>query len=404
MLHALEIENFYSILDPQIVDLRVGAKVPSRPDRFAPLWLGASERAPKVVAIFGPNASGKSTVLRALSFLAWFIRDSFYLPPDAALPYQRFNNRVGQSRSTKLAISLAGLVIPDDERDDAPECRYSYELELGSSTAMAPIVEREALYYWPPPNGRKVRLFERDRDGEVIAGSAFSLGGFRQALEKVLRPNASVISTLAQLNHPFATSIWGAAHTVYSNILIERTDAQEDQVVRHYANNPHLVEALNNEIERIDLGIQSMRIEQGANGPIALFAHSGHDGPMPLLYESHGTRMFLRLYPNLFQALETGGIAVMDELDTAIHPMILPEILRWFHDPLRNRNNAQLWMTCHNASLLDDLEKEEVLFAHKGADGRSEVYSLQDIQAVRREDNFSRKYLGGVYGAIPNIG
>ena len=402
MLHLLRIENFYSILEPQCIDLRVAANVPDAPGRFAPLWEGSMERAPKVVAIFGPNASGKSTVLRALSFIAWFVRDSFSIQPDAPLPFERFNNRIGQGQPARLSLSLAGLVDPTDATEDAAQCRYSYEIELGAPEGRPAVVQREALFYWP--GGRKVRLFERDGEGQVTAGAAFGLTGFRQALDKILRPNASVISTLAQLKHPFATSLWAAAQTVFSNILIERSEALEEQVIRVYAGNPQLVEALNREIERIDLGIRAMRVEQGVNGPIALFTHEGHDGPMPLVLESQGTRMFLRLYPVLLRALETGGIAVMDELDTAIHPLILPEILRWFHDPKRNPHHAQLWMTCHNASLLEELVKEEVIFTEKGPDGRSEVFALGDIQAVRRDDNYYRKYLSGSYGAVPNIG
>ena len=56
---------------------------------------------------------------------------------------------------------------------------------------------------------------------------------------------------------------------------------------------------------------------------------------------------------------------LLDEMDASIHPIVLPEILRWFHDPKRNPANAQLWITCHNASLLDTLVKEEVLFTEK---------------------------------------
>ena len=84
--------------------------------------------------------------------------------------------------------------------------------------------------------------------------------------------------------------------------------------------------------------------------------------------------------------------------------MILPEILRWFHDPKRNPHEAQLWMTCHSASLLEDLTKDEVLFCEKSNDGRTQVYSLRDIKGVRRIDNYYRKYLGGAFGALPHIG
>jgi AAA15 family ATPase/GTPase len=81
VLHRLEIANFYSIRDPQLIDLRAASNAPDEPGRLAPIWPGASERAPKVVALFGANASGKSNVLKALSFLAWFAKDSFQLKP-----------------------------------------------------------------------------------------------------------------------------------------------------------------------------------------------------------------------------------------------------------------------------------------------------------------------------------
>jgi hypothetical protein len=185
---------------------------------------------------------------------------------------------------------------------------------------------------------------------------------------------------------------------------MEKVDFAEDGIVRFYAEHPELVEALNREIERIDLGIKGMSIGSASNGPVARFEHEGLDRLMPMQLESHGTRQFIRIFPTLFQALTTGGVAVIDELDLAIHPIVLPEILRWFYDPVRNQQNAQLWMSCHNASLLDELIKEEVYFCEKDSRGRTRLYGLQDIQSVRRNDNFYQKYLGGVYGAVPQLG
>ena len=125
---------------------------------------------------------------------------------------------------------------------------------------------------------------------------------------------------------------------------------------------------------------------------------------LPASLESHGTRLFIGIFPYIIQALQNGGVALIDELDLAIHPLVLPEIIRWFHDPERNPHGAQLWMTCQNASLLESLAKEEVLFCEKDSRGRTTIYGLRDIQAVRRGDNFYRKYLSGVYGAVPNVG
>jgi len=403
MLHRLEIENFYSIHDRQIIDLTVAGNAPEEPGRFAPLWLDATEKAPKVVALFGPNASGKSTVLRALSFIRWFVRDSFGASRGSRMPFDRFNSEDMLIAPTRLAVQLSGIEdIAQISDPHARECRYAYELIIGGGRQQH--VEHEALYYWPSTASRKVKLFERNGAGEVSAAKVFGTTGFRQALDKVLRPDASVISTLAQLEHPYSKVIWQAASQFFSNILIEKFEHTDDSAIRHYAANPGVVERFNREIQRIDVGIREMKILQGPNGPLALFEHEGLAGPMPIVYESHGTRQFIKLYPFILEALETGGIAVIDELDATIHPLLLPEILRWFYDSDRNPHNAQLWMTCHTPSLLEDLLKEEVLFCTKDFDGKTSVYSLRDIQSVRRSDNYYRKYLGGSFGAVPQIG
>jgi len=73
------------------------------------------------------------------------------------------------------------------------------------------------------------------------------------------------------------------------------------------------------------------------------------------------------------------------------------------YDPIRNPQNAQLWMSCHNASLLDDLIKEEVYFCEKDSRGRTRVYGLQDFNPFAGT-TILQKYLGGVYGAVPQLG
>jgi hypothetical protein len=403
MIHRLEIENFYSIRDTQVIDLRASANAPEEPGRLAPLWKGATEKGPKVVALFGANASGKSNVLKALSFIMWFVKDSFSAPRGARMPFDRFNDSEMLQSATRLAIHLAGFEdIAEAGNPEARRCRYAYEVTIGGGAGQS--VDSEALYYWPARASRLVRLFERNASGDVVAAKAFGLAGYHQALTKVLRPDASVIATLAQLEHPFSKLIWQAATHVSSNILIDRNDWTDDVAIRYYAANPRVIETFNREIERVDLGIQAMQVEQGLNGPAAWFSHHNLAVRMPMVYESHGTRQFIKLYPYLLHALETGSLAILDELDATIHPMMLPEILRWFHDPERNPHNGQLWMSCHAASLLEDLTKEEVLFCEKDQLGRTRIYPLRNIQSVRRTDNYYRKYLSGAFGAVPQIG
>lgn len=403
MLYRVEIENFYSIRERQVIDLRAAANVPEDPERLAPAWNGSEERVPKVVAIFGPNASGKSNVLRALSFVAWFAGESFFLPPGRRIPFQPFSDAECRSLPTRFLLEFGGAEEIDRIGDpEARQCRYSYQLEIGGEDGNQVLLEK--LSYWPSKALKATQLFSRSSAGVTRSAKAFGLSGYTQAIEKILRPNASLISTLNQLQHPFASALSRSLKFVISNIFIDRLEASDEQLVKHYAQNPTLVEAFNREIQRVDLGIKSLRLQDSRDGVVALFKHVGLDNEMAMSSESHGTRQFMKLFPLLKLVLDNGGVAVLDELDAAIHPIILPEIVRWFHDGRRNPNDAQLWMSCHNASLLEDLTKEEVFFTEKDRRGRTTIFGLADVAGVRRTENFYRRYLGGVYGAVPNVG
>ena len=402
-IHRVEIENFYSIRDRQTLDLRVPANAPRGSDHLASCWRGSAERAPKVVAVFGANGSGKSNLVRALSFAAWFVATSFARSPGWRLPYEPFNDEISSDRPTRLKFWLSGPEsLGSSDQDRSGECPYGYELAIGNGESREVI--EEAVFFWPSDTGRRTRLIERSEDGSVKASRLFGLTGYKGALDKVLRPNASVISTLAQLNHPIATAIAVWAQGTRSNILIERLELEDEDVLRLYADEPELVARFNREIGRIDVGVRALEIRQGREGPEVWFQHEELAVPMPHFLESHGTRQFLKLFPLLEHSLATGAVAIIDELDAAIHSMILPEIIGWFHDPARNPFNAQLWMTCHNVSLLDDLSKDEIVFCEKDRRGRTHTYCLNDVKGVRRDDNYYRKYLGGVFGAVPRIG
>lgn len=411
MLYRLEIENFYSIRDQQVLDLRIPKNVPDYPERFAHLFRGSVDRAPKAIGLLGPNGSGKSTVLKAVSFIAWFLRESFqHTGPN--LPCERFNDEESADRPIRLAVELGGLMNlsvearkPENMAASPPTDfgLYRYELELLPKGGNIRTVSREALRQKRQGQGKWLRVFERDQDQAIVGSKTFPLAGFSQVIDKV-RENASVVSTLALFQHEASKVLSEAVQKVYSNILIDRTEFGDQWVIQYLAQNPTVIEALNRELQRIDVGVEKMHIAQTATGPAALFKHQGLHADMPWGLESHGTRSFIRIFPLIMFALQTGGIAIIDELDLSIHALILPEIIRWFYDPSRNPYNAQLWMSCQSASLLDDLTKEEVVFCEKDNAGRSQMYSLMDVGSVRRGDNLYKKYLGGVYGAVPQIG
>lgn len=403
MIYRLEIENFYSIRERQVIDLTVGKNVPDEPGRIVPVHGEAEERAPRLVAIYGANASGKSNILRAIAFLSWFVSFSFQHPVGRVLPFQKFQTREEIGAPTRLSVTFSGLNDPHNPVE-LKTCPYVYTLELSPRGSDGDRVLSESLYYRPSGASRLIRIFDRNADGSVKAAKMVGLGRELSVLESILRPDVSVISTLGQLNNSLAASLIQGAAAIETNILMTRFEQDDLNLLKGYANDAELLKALNRDIRRIDLGVDDVQILSRNGGPVASFNHAGLDLPIEMLLESHGTQQFVRIYPTLHRALAVGGIAVLDELDVAIHPSVLPEILRWFSDPDRNPFGAQLWMSCHAVSLLDYLLKEEVLICEKNATGATQVYGLGEIKGIRRDENFLQNYLGGGYGGIPSIG
>ena len=409
MLYRLEVENFFSIRDPQLLDLSVDGKVPDPECRFAPIFGGADVRVPKVVALYGANASGKTTVLRALEFIVIMIRDSVQRTFPGFLGCERFNDQESRDRPIRLAIELGGvmnlsadLVRRAQAGEPVEQGVYRYELEIEVKEGLARRIISEALSQKPKAQGKWQRLFERDAEGRIKDSKAFSLSGF-QHLVKTLAGNHTVLSSFAKFQHPTAQLFVEAARKAAFQIEPVHSVADKD-LIEYLKFQPYVLSRLNDELSRIDVGVESLRFQDNPNGPFLQFKHSGLQVEMPWLLESHGTRAFIKMFPFLVQALDNGGVVAIDEMDTAIHPVVLPELVRWFYDKgNRNKHNAQLWLTCHSASLLDDLHKEEIVVCEKDRQGRTRVYSLMDVK-VRRDENHYRKYLSGAYGGVPHLG
>lgn len=408
MLYRFEVENFSSIRDHQVIDLVVAPNVSDPEDRYAPIFPGSELRAPKVVSIYGANASGKTTLLRALGFLITFARDSHHRTTPGFM-CEGFSDLESRSRPIKLAVEFGDAMNLSKEVVDSIEagsnveygvCRYELEIEVVDGRPER--VLTEALRQKPNGQGKWQRVFERDAEGKVKDSRSFSMSGFQHLLN-TLRPNVSVLSSFALFQHP--TSMLFVEKAQRFMFQLGPSPASQDlPVISYLGQTPTMVEQLNRELSRIDVGVEGMRFQETSNGLVPMFKHSGLNQELPWHQESHGTQSFIKMFPLISLALAQGGICLIDELDAAIHPLILPQLVGWFHDTNeRNPHDAQLWFTCHSASLLDDLTKEEVVICEKDRSGRTTAHSLMDVK-VRRDENLYRKYLSGAYGGVPQLG
>ncbi len=397
MICKIAVENFYSVADRQEIDFRVGENAPDLPC-FRVSSANPKQRLPLVAGFFGANASGKSTILRAVNSLKLFIQQSFQIQPQGSIPFfNPYMHKDWWSLPTKILFESEGEVA-----DESPWATFRYELHLANEPTMfAKAVDYESLSY--APGGRWRRLFSRTRQ-EFTFGPDFEMAD-ADLCARSIRPNAGVISTLAQFNHRISTDLSQALNGLVTNIAgLDKSQDQLGLALNFYAQHPGYLERLNRELSRLDLGLEEMKIIAASPGPLATFRHTGLGSEIFVAQESRGTRRFIEIFPLLQVVLDRGGIAIIDELDNDVHPMLLPEIFRWFYDKTRNPHGAQLLFAGHNPAILNDLEKEQVFFTEKPAGRPTRVYGARDIKGLRREPSLMKKYLSGELGAVPHIG
>ncbi len=397
MIHRVEIENYGSIRERQVIDLSVPATAPPL-EQFAQSWGDESVRLPTIVAFFGPNASGKTTVLRAIVSAIEFAAFSVKLDPSASMPFlQPFRSTEWRNRPTRIEVDFDANWI-----GDRPHV-FRYQLSLARDAATG---EQRVVHESLQVKDRRRFRYLFTRDGQVIRCAKELQLPPSDARLKAVRQNASVISTMAQLNHGLFSDIVKDLVSTQRNIRGYHASPDIKDALSFLYADREALDALILQLTRLDIGLTDLTVEQTPYGLAATFLHQGLDEAVELLEESNGTRSFITNFPALWYSLKTGRPVLIDEFDVDLHPMLIPEILSWFQDPAVNENEhrAQLFFAGHNVTIMDALEKEEIFLVEKSRDGASSIVGLKDIKGVRREPSLQRKYLGGAFGAVPNIG
>lgn len=121
-------------------------------------------------------------------------------------------------------------------------------------------------------------------------------------------------------------------------------------------------------------------------------------------YQSMGTIKLFEILGPILDTLQEGKVLIVDEIDSRLHSGIVTYILSLFNSIDQNPKNGQLICNTHNILLLDEeIRRDQVWFIEKDKYGESELYCLDDFNDVRKDDLKLKKYLLGVYGAIPSM-
>ena len=417
-------ENFRSFKEKQELTL-VATSLKELPGALIHIE-GFSHDLLRVAAIYGANASGKTNVLKALSFMCSTVRNSHSKwDPEAKINRQPF--RLNQSEGKPSSFEIEFLV-------SGTPYRYGFVVNTKR------VLEEWLLAY---PQGKQQLWFtrkEEQKEGQEPA-VRFSFGrhlsGENRAIEALTRKNSLFLSAAAQNNHGMLLPVynWFAANAHF--VMSPRNSAQR---TADLCKDDQHKEILANMLSSVDFGVTGLRVEEirldgldeqveqikkfrtALRDMMSLFdqqinletatklflLHRGSGKEpveFPLEEESAGTSAYFALLGPAISVLEKGGVLCVDELDSSLHPLLALELVKLFNDEKRNPMGAQLVFNTHDTNLLDNsiLRRDQIWFTEKDTQGATHLYPLSDF-TPRKNENLKRGYLQGRFGAVPFIG
>lgn len=404
MIHSFSCKNFYSFAENCSVSFVVNEKTP---DNHGYFLASSGTRLSKVETVIGPNASGKTNLLKVLPFMKWLITDSSNINPSAPLPIKPF--MFGKRENKPIELSA-------DFEIDGNIYTYSFILKEKKI-----ILEELKVKNKTKQKTTSKKIFSREwnskRGQYDLDDKNFNLpSGFKNSM----RPNASIVSVAVRLGHKESLKFFNDWKKVETNVieagwvgdhLLPNANQQLIGVLDFYSESKN--EALKKEAEkllsRFDLGLESFEIEkekkENSFSINVKVAHSfgGKIEHLPMQYESSGTKQLFVLLKAILLVLANGGIAVLDEFDVNLHPEIVLSLYELFVNLETNPNNAQLFFSTHSHLVLNELDKYQIVLTEKNNRGESESWRLDDVSGVRADDNYYAKYIAGAYGAIPKL-
>jgi AAA15 family ATPase/GTPase len=350
-----------------------------------------------VLGLKGANGSGKTNILKALSFLYSFCT-------------KRMNTRGDETEAgSEVLIPFETFFQYEDIAEfyiefSIKEKIYYYELDISKDG-----IVREELK-------RKVKQWVTCivREGNKVVNS---LSEFEELKRLNIKADQSIISLiddydfyndmpdLLDIRHKFIRMLTNVNQDGYRS-----NNDLEDYLLasKFYHRVPEALEFCEFIIRGVDPGVTSIIIEESVDKKTGdtvyypMFEHTFGDDifEIGINHESMGSRsLFYQLY-RYWMVIRDGGLLLLDEFDTHLHSMILPELIQLFTDKRINIHNAQLIITAHNTEIIDSLGRSRVVLVNK-AGNESYSYRLDEVSMLRNDRPITPVYMKGKIGGTP---
>lgn len=421
MLIQFSVKNFKSIKEKQTFSM-VSNKSKELETTNTFSALNGKLNLVRVAAIYGPNASGKTSLFQALQTMKMIITSSAQSQRGDELPITPYLfDPITTTQPTEFSI----LFVTKHNRE---AIRYEYGF-----TATTQQILEEWLYAFPKGKAQTwiSRTFNSQTQ-EYEWGNTEKLIGTKQLWQDATRPNALFLSTAIQLNNKQLQPVFDWFKTRLKFVMGTLSPTftfNQCQTVQKKTKILKFLQKADFHIHDLDIKTESVELEKflesnksllpnsvtaatqnaGSNEIKMFSAKSVHfniqNDPIELDLdeESSGTQKFFAYAGPWLDVLKNGYVIVVDELNNSLHPELVKYLVQMFHDPNLNSQNAQLVFSTHETSILsqDLFRRDQFWFTEKDEHNATKLYPLSDFSPRKGVENLERNYLQGRYGAIP---
>ncbi len=387
---------------------------------------GDNQQFNKIAYIYGANGSGKSNFCKIILQIQRAIMlspirasnnpqllDMLPLKDELAVQRNYFKFDVsGKGRVTSYSIQ----VLIDDVL-----YTYSFSIAENNDVVSEKLMKKKR---------RTETILERTSPKFESITLKSELKSFHDNVH-VVKDNALCLSMASFLNNKLATTIVAtitniqvvnmAAMRGLSNLSEETFSAEKkEEYLRILKSADPTLEDIQVEFNEKKVEKHSLDSDDLENRAVVLKSvrvdvkstHSIYDNhkavsqsELPFLQiESNGTIKLLDILPTIFDALSSGNILIVDEIENGLHPTVVKKMIELFYNPETNPHNAQLICTTHNILLINEaVQRDEVWLMDKNEYGESSMKHISDIPGLRSYDKLGQKMIEGAFGAMPNI-
>ncbi len=410
MVLKFSLSNFYSIKDTLVVDFEAARISTAATKELSDNVFALNDKKYlKSIGVFGPNASGKTSIVKALSFCISLILESYRNNEGMQFYFMPFKFDGYHEKPSAFSINFIC---------DGTEYEYSFSLNRKE-------IISESLYYYP--GKRKAKIFTRNEQGGKTKSEIYSFGDgfFVKPLDVAQSTgrNTLFISRASQMDRELAKKLY---LFFMQNLLVNIPLIPNDYAVNLFnANKPLLLQALKMaDSDIVDIEVKKQKVTVPVM-PAYLNARREVVPGMPAmqtetyirfltshkknpeikfdleLEESSGTYQLFYLLLALLDVCRHGKTFVIDEFDLSLHTELAEFIINLVHAS----KNAQILFTSHNTNLIDikKFRRDQIYFTNKKEDASTDFYSLFDFKDFRENMDAEKGYLQGRFDAVPYV-